>query len=279
LSQSYRDFEIVVVDNCSTDNTAALVHKIQKTNKSRIRFFKNDYNIGMVGNLNKCLEYATGAYIKFLCADDLLLPGCLEQMAAQLDSQESVKLVAGGRSIIDQQGRSLSIRRYSAKTVLVDGKQAITDCLFGSHYIGEPSAVMFRKNDLNGCFREDLPQVLDIDMWFRLLEAGDLLYIGMPLCAIRQHADQMTNANIKSGALIDDNIKLFETYAHKPYIKSTLPLILKRKVYIAHRVWMSRKFISIEKRSLVLKQHGSILAYWLMPVIWFTFNFKKRVFG
>jgi hypothetical protein len=161
----------------------------------------------------------------------------------------------------------------------VDGRQVITECLFGSHYVGEPSAVMFRKSDLNGGFREDLPQVLDIDMWFRLLERGDLLYIGTPLCAIRQHADQMTNANIKSGALIDDNIKLFETYSQKSYIKPTLRLVLKRRVYIAHRVWMSRKYISTEKRSLVLQQYGSVLAYWLMPLLWFVFNFKKRVFG
>jgi glycosyltransferase involved in cell wall biosynthesis len=279
LSQCYKDFEIVVVDNCSTDNTDAIVRKIQTTSKSLIRFYKNDHNIGMVGNLNKCLDYANGTYIKFLCADDLLLPGCLEQMAAKLDSLQSITLVACGRSIIDQYGRKSSLRRYSAKTLLVDGRQVITECLFGSHYVGEPSAVMFRKSDLNGGFREDLPQVLDIDMWFRLLERGDLLYIGTPLCAIRQHADQMTNANIKSGALIDDNIKLFETYSQKSYIKPTLRLVLKRRVYIAHRVWMSRKYISTEKRSLVLQQYGSVLAYWLMPLLWFVFNFKKRVFG
>ncbi len=279
LEQDYQDFEIVVVDNCSTDRTASLISELQQLSNGRIRFYQNDRNIGMVGNLNRCLEYAQGPYIKFLCADDLLMPGCLEQMAAGLDAQASVKLVASGRSIIDQYGHELTIRRYSTSNVLVPGKQAITECLFGSHYIGEPSAVMFRKNDLTGGFREDLPQVLDIDMWFRLLEQGDLLYIGEPLCAIRQHADQMTNANIKSGVLIDDNIKLFETYSHKAYIKPTLRLVAQHKVYIAYRVWMSRKYISSEKRAMVLHKYGSTLAYWLMPAAWLTLNLKKRVFG
>lgn len=279
LEQNYQDFEIVIVDNCSTDHTRSLVSELQQSGNGRIRFYQNDRNIGLVGNLNRCLDYAKGTYIKFLCADDLLLPGCLEQMVAGLDAQQSIKLVAGGRSIIDKHGRKLTVRRYSSSNVLVLGKQAITECLFGSHYIGEPTAVMFRKSDLQGGFREDLPQVLDIDMWFRLLEQGDLLYIGEPLCAIRQHASQMTHANIKSGALIDDNIKLFEAYAHKAYMKPTLRLVARHKVYIAYRVWRSRKYISSEKRSMVLHRYGSSLAYWLMPVVWLMLNLKERVFG
>ncbi len=279
LDQNYQNFEIVVVDNCSTDHTVNLVGKLQQLSSGRIRFYQNDRNIGMVGNLNRCMELAKGAYIKFLCADDLLLPGCLEQMVAGLDAQESVKLVACGRSIIDKQGHKSTIRRYSRSDVTIPGKQAITECLYGSHYIGEPSAVMFRKSGLEGGFREDLPQVLDIDMWFRLLEQGDLLYLGTPLCAIRQHDGQMTNANIQSGALIDDNIKLFEAYSHKAYIKPTLRLIAQRKVYIAYRVWMSRKYISSEKRERVLHRYGSVLAYWLMPMAWFMLNLKKRFFG
>ena len=279
MEQDYPDFEIVLVDNCSTDNTASLVNELQQSSNGLLRFYQNDRNIGMVGNLNRCMEYAKGTYIKFLCADDLLLPGCLEQMTTELDRQQSISLVASGRSIINQHGDQLTLRLYSTKNVRVSGKQAITECLFGSHYIGEPSAVMFRKSDVKEGFREDLPQVLDIDMWFRLLEQGDLLYIGKPLCAIRQHADQMTNANIKSGALIDDNIKLFEDYSHKVYIKPTLRLIIQRKVYMAYRVWMSRNYISSEKRDMVLHKYGSPLAYWLMPALWFMVNLKLRIFG
>jgi glycosyltransferase involved in cell wall biosynthesis len=277
LEQSYHDYEIVLVDNCSTDNTVALVDKLQKKNTSRIRFYQNDRNIGLVGNLNRCIEYARGAYIKFLCADDLLLPGCLEQMTAVLDTQPSVKLVAGGRAIIDEHGRNLTVRTYSNTNVLVPGTKAITECLFGRHYIGEPTAVMFRKSDMAAGFREDLPQVLDIDMWFRLLEQGDLLYIGTPLSAIRQHASQMTHANIRSETLIDDNIKLFETYSHKSYIKPTLYFRLQHKIYMTYRVWRSRQYISSEKKKMVLHQYGSTLAYSLMPIAEFALNFLRKM--
>lgn len=279
LVQSYQNLEIVIVDNCSTDHTVTLVEELIRNSSRNIRFYKNDRNIGLVGNLNRCLEYAHGTYIKFLMADDLLLPGCLEQMAIGLDTNKSVALVASGRLIIDEHGRELTISRYSNTNVVVPGKQAITECLFGSNYIGEPTAVMFRQSDVKGKFRENLPQVLDMDMWFRLLERGDLLYISEPLCAVRQHADQMTHANIHSGALVEDNIKLFEAYSHKAYIKPSLRLAAQHRVYMAYRVWMSRKYISPEKKKMVLNRYGSTLAYWLIPVGWLLLNFKRRAFA
>lgn len=278
LEQNYPDFEIVVVDNCSTDDSVSVITGLQQRSNGRIRFYQNEQNIGLVGNLNKCLEYAQGDYIKFLCADDLLLPGCLEQMAAVLDTQPSVTLVASGRAIIDGHGRHVTVKRHSRSDVLVPGTQAITECLFGRHYIGEPTAAMFRKSDVQQGFREDMPQVLDIDMWFRLLEQGDLLYIGAPLCAIRYHASQMTNANIKSSALIDDNIKLFEIYSHKPYIKPTLRYIVQHRIFITYRLWRSRLYVSQDTKDMVLRRYGSFLAYALMPAASFALNLATRIF-
>ena len=163
LGQSYRDFEIVIVDNCSTDQTGALVDEMLKKSNGRIRYYKNDRNIGLVGNFNRCLEYAKGAYIKFLCADDLLLIGCLERMVAGLDAYPSVKLASSSRLVIDEHSNELGIRRYKNGDAIVRGNQAITRCLFGGNYIGEPTAVMFRKSDLKGGFREDMPQLSDMD--------------------------------------------------------------------------------------------------------------------
>ncbi|TFH08432.1 MAG: glycosyltransferase family 2 protein, partial [Nitrosomonadales bacterium] len=64
LSQNDQDFEIVIVDNCSTDHTGKLVEDLQKRNDGRVHFYKNDHNIGLAGNFNECLKYAQGEYIK-----------------------------------------------------------------------------------------------------------------------------------------------------------------------------------------------------------------------
>lgn len=279
LEQNYRDFEIVIVDNCSTDQTNALVDELLMNSNGCIRFYKNERNVGLVGNFNRCMEYARGNYIKFLCADDLMLDGCLERMVAGLDAYQSVKLVSSSRLAIDAQGNEIGVRRYMTGDSVVRGKQAITRCLFGGNYIGEPTAVMFRKADLKGRFREDMPQLSDMEMWFQLLEQGDLLSLEKPLCAIRTHPAQMTHTNVGSGRLVEDNIKLFEAYSKKSYLQVTWYLMLKHKLLMTYRLWVSRKSISDEKRDMVLAQYASKSAYILMPLMELALRLKERIAG
>jgi glycosyltransferase involved in cell wall biosynthesis len=277
LKQNDQDFEIVIVDNCSTDHTGTLVEDLQKKNDGRIRFYKNNRNIGLAGNFNKCLKYAQGAYIKFLCSDDVLLPECLEKMAAALDAHQSVTLVCSGRLIFNEIGEKLGFKQYPSKDIIIRGSTATTKCLFGKNYIGEPTAVMFRKKDLTGNFRNDLPQLMDMEMWFQLLEQGDLLSIGVPLCAIRLHSGQVTHTNKESGKLIDDNVKLFDEYSQKPYLEITPLLVMKRKLLMTYRVWVSRKFISESKKKMILKQYASKFAYILMPLVGHVVSMEKWV--
>ena len=60
-------------------------------------------------------------------------------------------------------------------------------------------------------------------MWFHLLEQGAMVSLADEVCAIRQYSGQMSQQNIKTGALIDDNVRLFDAYRNKPYIQNTLP--------------------------------------------------------
>ncbi|PYE85248.1 glycosyltransferase family 2 protein [Phyllobacterium leguminum] len=254
LQQEYPSFEIVIVDNCSTDGTEVLLSELL-LQSDKIHFFKNETNIGLAGNFNKCLEHAQGEYIKYLCADDFLLPGCLEQMAAVLESHPTVSLVCSGRTNINE-SRPLGLRRYSSRTAVVSGYEAINRCLFGGNFIGEPTATMFRKSDARSEFRNDLPQLLDMDMWFRLLERGDLYSIASPLCAIRCHSAQITQENIKSGKIIDDNILIFDEFSKKAYLRVSFWPIIRHKWMMAYRVWVSRQYISKKKRWISLNDMG-----------------------
>lgn len=275
LDQNSQSYEIVIVDNASVDQTVNIVEDLLKKGISCIRFYQNSHNIGLAGNLNKCLEYAQGEYIKFLCVDDVLLPGSLEIMSAALDNHQSVKLVCGGRVYINKINEKLDFKRYASKRLVVSGHKVISRCLFGKCYIGEPSAVMFRKKDLKGYFREDLPQLMDMEMWFQLLEKGELLSIESPLCSIRLHSEQMTYKNIRSGSLLDDNVKIFDSYSQKPYLETTPFMVIQHKFLMTYRVWISRKFISDKKKKLVLKRYASKLAYVLMPIFWYVKGMKE----
>lgn len=267
LDQSYRNFEVVIVDNCSTDNTASLIRELALS-ESRIRFYKNDRDLGLVGNLNTCLQHARGDYIKFVMADDMLMPDCLDTMISAFEGQPSAVMVVAGRQIVDESGNRMALRRYSAKRSTVPGYKVIQRCLFRGNYIGEPTAVMFRRCDAIRGFRDDLIQLTDLEMWFCLLERGELVSLPETLCAIRHHGGQMTVQSIKSGALIDDNVRLFEEYAKKQYIQSNWTNNFTRRVHMAYRIWVSRKYLGPLRRKEVLRRHSILLVYYLiMPIV------------
>lgn len=267
LEQSYQDFEVVIIDNCSTDNTADLVRELG-TRTSKIKLYKNDQNIGLIENFNACLNRSTGKYIKFLCADDVLMPDCLELMVSALKKHESASLVTAGRLLINENGKVLATKLLSKEDKIFNGKNIINLCLFGANYIGEPSATMFRRGVLDEGFDAKFPHLVDLEMWFRLLELGDLVSISKPLCAIRRHDLQMTKQNIKSANLVEDNVNLYDIYKLKPYIKFNLMAVLVRKLRMAYRVWNSRKYIPTERKRQILKLQSSYFCYYLLiPIV------------
>lgn len=277
LRQTYTQYELIVIDNASSDDTVQWVEQLA-TKYSKIKLFKHEKNIGLIENFNACLYKATGEYIKFLCADDVLMPNCLEQMLCAFEANKSASLVAVGRLLVNQHDDVLALKNYSKDEVLVGGKDTINRCLFGTNYIGEPSATMFRRGALEEGFDVNLPHLVDLEMWFRLLEQGDLVSIPKPLCFIRRHELQMTRHNIQSGVLIEDNVQLFDMYKDKPYIKHTWLRKVERKMRMAYRVWMCRKSIKNERKNQILKLQSSLIFYYLlMPLVSFVVYMARKL--
>jgi hypothetical protein len=198
-------------------------------------------------------------------------------MVSALDAHPEVSLVCGGRISIDEQGRAFALKRYSSQEASVPGHKVVSRCLFGGNFIGEPTAVMFRKSDMHAGFRDDLPQLMDLDMWFRLLENGKLLNIETPLCSIRFHRMQMTLKNISSGKIIDDNVYIINEYMDKPYIQKTYWSIFRLRLMMTYRIWVSRKVFSRARRGALLKQFGIYSLYPVMPVISLVLGVTRKI--
>jgi glycosyltransferase involved in cell wall biosynthesis len=81
LRQTYADFELLIVDNVSTDGTYDIAQEYARKD-ARVRVVRNDRNIGANPNFNKCFDLAHGTWLKFLCADDLLAADCIERAMA-----------------------------------------------------------------------------------------------------------------------------------------------------------------------------------------------------
>ncbi len=199
LGQTLGDFELVIVDDRSSDGTAAIV---RAHTDPRIRLVENERNLGHEGNWNKALKEAGGRFVKILPGDDLLYPRCLERQTAAFGdlSSSGVALVCCARDIIDERGRKLLLRAFPGKEGTVPGGEAIRRSVrAGTNLIGEPAAVMMRADLIarTGAFDAANLYVIDLDYWVRLLLHGRLAVIREPLCSFRV-SQTATSTRIKS---------------------------------------------------------------------------------
>jgi len=190
LDQTFTDFELIIVDNCSIDNTNEVVKKY--LSDDRVFFYRNEVNVGLAGNWNKCLEYAKGKYIKFLCADDKFRPNLLEKFVAIMNQYPNISLITTFNQMFGLQTRI----RDAPFEGLVNGqviRKAVIMKRGGNRLFG-PTAVMFRKADVKkvGKFNPQLIALTDTEYWLRLLTLGDCYMIPEILCDFRAHEGTQT---------------------------------------------------------------------------------------
>jgi len=187
LNQTYKDYELLVIDNNSTDGTW---EEICRYKDPRIRLLRNVTNIGAMRNWNKALEEAKFEYIKILPADDVLYPDCVEKQVKILQDKknDNVVIVNAFSDIIDHKGKRLFKRNTSGWNGVTSGKAAIkSNVRKGTNIIGEPGLVLFRKETALkvGGFNDEFGYAIDIDYWVRLLLHGNLYTIPETLSAFR----------------------------------------------------------------------------------------------
>lgn len=188
LSQKFSDLELIVIDDGSPDETRVVVSKYSDP---RLRYIRNDVNLGPEGNWNRCLEEAKGKYFKLLPHDDVLHPDCLGKQVEVLDKdiRSAIAFVFCARNVVDINGQHLMTRAFPRRRVgIISAPDAVKQCLWrGTNLFGEPGAVLFRRSDIErtGKFDGSYPYVIDLDYWFRLLELGDAYYLDEPLATFR----------------------------------------------------------------------------------------------
>jgi glycosyltransferase involved in cell wall biosynthesis len=211
LNQTYSDFELIIVDDQSTDNTDQVVAGY--LSDPRVRYFKNEKNLGLAANFNECLKYVRGLYIKYLLADDLFHPSLLEKMVPIMERFPNVSLVTSRRDMFGTKTKSSEPPLLH----LQEGKKVIYSSLKekAGNWIGEPTTVMFRKSDLYvGKFNTGYTCLVDWEMWLRLLTVGDCYIIPETLSYFRVHGNQA------SRLIMNDYKYTFEDYEFYKSIKS-----------------------------------------------------------
>jgi|AGTN01.1.fsa_nt_gi Glycosyltransferases involved in cell wall biogenesis len=231
VAQSFTAFELLVVDDQSSDDTAQIVRQYADRD-SRVRFVRNERNLGLVENWNRCVELAEGEWIKFVFQDDRLAPQCLELMlnAAGAD----LPIVFCRRDFWFGAETSEFLRNYYANhksTVdLFDGRTYISGAdyakkaldYFPDNIIGEPTALLLHKDVFYryGTFNKHLVMLIDWEYWTRIAVHTGIKVVPEVLATFRVHGDSATAntyaQSTKAFRAQVDNIIILHEFAFSP---------------------------------------------------------------
>jgi len=183
LSQTFADFELIISDDCSTDNTEEICRSYESQD-SRIKYFRNQINLKMPGNLNAAISRAQGEYIANLHDGDFYHKDLISKWKAALDDVPSAAFVFNAYNCFHYKTgeKFISGVPFGLK---VDGKEialyffkTFTSCVWGT--------VMARRQayETHGLFNPYYGFISDVDMWLRLARYHDVAYVSEPLITL-----------------------------------------------------------------------------------------------
>jgi glycosyltransferase involved in cell wall biosynthesis len=264
LAQDFQDMEILIADDGSTDGTVDIIRDFAARD-ARIRWWQNPRNLGLVPNHNACLRAARGEFIKLVHGDDKFLhPLALARMVAILEQEPTVSLVAAGSEIIDENSRLLRVQKNYWPTGIQDGQAVIVQCLAANgNLIGEPVRALFRQCQARRGFDGRYRQIMDLEMWFHLLEQGRFAYLAEPLFAYRVHAQQATAVHHCTRVCEDEQLMLATDYCCKPWlIERAGRRMWFRQIYSLRRKYGARSLALTTGMMARLKRFWYAV-YWL----------------
>ncbi|WP_243521144.1 glycosyltransferase [Bacillus pseudomycoides] len=219
ISQSYPNIEIIICDDSTNDETHQIVSAYLHTYPF-IKYFKNEQNIGGKQNFQLAFQRSTGEYINYLMDDDLFHPQKIERMMSFYlqDINKEIKLITSYRQPVDDFGNNIpdlvfTKKQYTSDTIL-EGIEAGNSMITVTNWIGEPTTVLFRKENLTEPFGQfcgyQYDSAVDMASWLTLLSQGKALYITDTLSYLRMHSSNV-------GKSVDMRVNAAHDWVHMLY--------------------------------------------------------------
>lgn len=198
LNQTYPDFEFIIIDDCSTDNT---VNILKSYTDARIKVVRNEQNLRLPASLNKGLKIARGKYIARMDADDISVPDRFEKQVKYLDDHQDIAVIGGSFQVFNEIGENLYINK------------ARCDEKLDKYYllpspIGHPTA-MLRKSmtvDEGFLYDEKYTSAQDYDLWLRIAQKHKINNIPDVVLKYRVHNSSISKTRSEEQQLNAANI-------------------------------------------------------------------------
>jgi glycosyltransferase involved in cell wall biosynthesis len=206
IDQTFRDIEIIIVDNCSTDATCQVALEMAQTD-NRIRLFRNEGNVGPVLNWLACARQATSPYSKILFSDDLIAKDYLELTLPHIVANDCALVYTPAVIGSEEWAGEIAYNAFHSNTKISTQTFIRLAMYCGDTIPVSPGAALFRTSDLLANIRTELPGITDYD--FKATGAGvDWLtymltalkypyvqYVNKPMCFFRAHGGSLTIKN------------------------------------------------------------------------------------
>lgn len=201
LAQTYPDFEMIVVNDKSTDKSGDILKAFAQKNP-QIVILENAQNVGLTRSLNRGLAIAKGEYVARMDADDISAPDRFEKQVAFLDTHPDYSFVSCIGRYIDEKGNPEQLRPFPETNEEIYAMMPKVDAVMHP-------GVMFRRKDIAkiGNYCEDFRVVQDYDLWFRGMAAGYKFYnIQEPLVLFRKN-ESYNSRKSKAYRLVDYRVR------------------------------------------------------------------------
>ena len=209
-AQTLQNFEVIIVDDESTDATLAIAQEFARTD-ARFRIHPNPKRLGLVGNWNRSLELARGEWIKFVFQDDTIEPTCLQRLVDACEHFQcpfgfsfrhilyDAHASAATREFFDRHQKTL-IELYGERDGLVTAETFSRMTLERPDWnlVGEPTVVLFKRAlaEKFGGFVPAMIQRCDTEYWVRLATNVGVVHIAERLATFRVHDKSTTSQNL-----------------------------------------------------------------------------------
>ncbi|MBM7409116.1 glycosyltransferase family 2 protein [Methanococcus maripaludis] len=193
LNQTYENFEFIIIDDCSTDNSWKIIQKYAEKD-NRIKAFRNEKNLKIVKTRNKGFKLmsSNSKYIAIFDSDDISMPERLEKQVAFLEKNPDYGLVGSHTLIIDENSEIIGYRKYET-----DFKKIIKNMLKKNQF-AQPS-VMIRKSAIYnvGFYDDEFEVCEDYDLWFKFAKNYKIINIDEFLLKYRISNTQSKSTKLK----------------------------------------------------------------------------------
>lgn len=200
LNQTFTDFELLVVDDGSTDKSIEILESFRDR---RIRISRNDRNRGRAYTRNRGIELARGEYLSVLDADDLCEPDRLERQVKCLDAHPDVAAVGSSATYVDENDNVAYVCKVPTSSEEIHRQIFQSNCFVHS-------SVTFRRQvliDIGG-YNPELQQAEDYELFLRLTARHRLANIEKPLVRYRVHPDQVSQREISTQRNLADRVRV-----------------------------------------------------------------------